>query len=489
MFVIVVVSFFSFRILLQELGEVGYGLYNVVGGVVIIFGFLSSALTQSSQRYFSYCIGKKDYDLLQRTFSMSVNVHILMIVIILILAETIGLWFLNTKMNLPKDLYHDANIVYQVSILTFLVQIIIVPFQASIISFEKMSFYAYFSLSEALLKLSAVFLLFVFDSNKVVIYSIALFCVNIIVLVVYYIFCRVNFPPCRYIFITDRKLFKELTSFLGWNTLGGISNIAASQGVNIVFNLFCGVIVNAAMGVSHQVSNAVVTFVSNMQMAFNPQIIKSYAAGNTGAFYSLVFRSSRFSYLLIFILGFPVIIGCQTVFDMWLTEIPAYAVPFTQCIIAFCMIDALSGSLWTSAQATGKIRNYMIIMFIMISSNVVAAYIILDLGFSPVYVMIYKVLMNLLIHFTRLIYLHKIINFPSGKYMKCVMLRVAIFTILSLPLPFFLNQYVTNILHGVLFMVAIALQSCILGYLILLTNSERDYIISILSKHILRIKQ
>lgn len=477
MFLIMGVTLFSFRIILQELGEDGYGIYNVVAGVVILFSFLSGAMSQSTQRFLSYHIGRRDFVELKRVFSMCVNVHIVIAVIILLLAETVGLWFLNTYMSFPPGMLTTANIVYQCTIATFVIQILTVPYQASIISNERMSFYAYFSIFEAILKLSAALVLVFVYGNKVCIYAVALTVVSASVFFTYRVYCRTNFEHCVYHYFFDLALFKKILYFSGWNMLGGIGNVGATQGVNIIFNIFRGVALNAAMGVSNQVAGAVSSFVTNMQTAFNPQIIKSYASEDKDYFLSLIFRASRFSFLLIFVIGFPVILTCSTIFEIWLTETPEYAVPFTQLIIAFCMIDAISGPLWTAAQASGKIKAYMIIIASMIFTNVPAAYIILYLDLSPVWVMVYKVALNILIHFTRIGYLHWAIRFPSIIYLRKVMLPIIIYSVLATPLPFLISRHANNISEQ-LCLIAFTMCECIvLGLFILMNNNERRFLL------------
>lgn len=283
-------------------------------------------------------------------------------------------------------------------------------------------------------------------------------------------------------------MFKEIISFSSWNMLGGIANVGASQGVNIIYNIFCGVIVNAAMGVSNQVSAAVSSFVTNMQTAFNPQIIKSYAANDLDYFYSLIFRSSRFSFLLVFIIGFPIILCCNTIINLWLTDIPKYAVPFTQLIIVFCMIDALSGSLWTAAQASGKVKIYMIIISSLIFTNVPAAYLILWLGFSPVYVMLFKVIMNFIVHLTRIGYLHWLIKFPSIKYIRQVMLPIIGYVLLTIPIPAIIENHMHSIIANIALMVATAIMSAILGFNMILTKPERTFILNKLKSKISLVK-
>lgn len=478
MLVIMAVSFFSFRLLLQELGQEDYGTYNVIGGVVVLFSFLSSALTQSTQRFLSYHLGRQDFESLRRVFSTSINVHFMISFIIVGLAETVGLWFVNSYMKFEPGMMPVVNVIYQLSILTFVIQILTVPYQALIISHEKMSFFAYFSVLDAALRLSAVMILFFVSDNKLIIYCSALVCVALIIWGCYYIYCRNQFKGCRYQFIKDKALFKELVSFSGWNMLGGMGNVGASQGVNIIFNVYIGVLVNAAMGVANQVSAAVNSLSSNLLSAFAPQIVKTYAAGETGEFNNMIFRASRVAFLLNFMLGFPMILCCRTILGLWLTEIPEYAVVFTQLIIASSMIDAISGPLWTAAQACGKIKVYMIIVSSMILSNVVAAIVILSFGLSPTWVIAYKVGMNMIIHFFRVGYLSQKINFPAAEYMHNVMLRVVAFIVLAIPFPLLIKP----LFHGTwpligLFCLSV-IECIIIGAFVMLTKSERQFFLN-----------
>lgn len=478
MFLILLVTLFSFRVLLKELGETGYGIYNVVAGVVVLFSFLSSALTQSTQRFLAYHIGRNEFHELKRVFSTCINVHLAIGIVVILLGETLGLWLLNTYMQFPEGAKETANIVYQCSIATFVIQIITAPYQAAIISHERMSFYAYFSIIEVILKFSAAMLLTFIAGNKVVIYAVALVGVSAVIWFSYRVYCRRSFSHCAYAFIYDFSLFKKIIAFSGWNMLGGIGNVGATQGVNIILNIFRGVGLNAAMGVANQVSGAVSSFVSNLQTAFNPQIIKSYAANDDDYFNSLIFRASRFSFSLIFVLGFPIILCCTTVFDIWLTETPEYAVPFTQLIIVFCMIDAMSGPLWTAAQASGRIKTYMLIVATMIFTNVPAAYMILWLKLSPVWVMVYKVVMNLVIHFTRIVYLYWLICFPSMRYMRRVMLPICLYILVAVPIPLWLTRYAHTLAQDILLMAVTIAESAILALYVMMNKNERSFIFS-----------
>lgn len=477
MFLIMGVSLITFRLLLQQLGEVDYGIYNVVGGVVILFSFLNSAMMQSSQRFFSYYIGNGDEPMLRKMFAASIWIHLGIALVVVALAETVGLWFLNRYMSFPPGSMTAVNIVYQCTIVTFLIQIMIVPHQSMIISQESMSFFAYLSIAEVILKLSAVLILMLFSNGKLVVYGIALVVVSTVIATFYRLYCVRKFQVCRGRLHYDKESVRRIAGFSGWNTLGGIGNVGASQGVNIVFNVFCGVVVNAAMGVANQVLAAVGSFVSNFQTAFNPQIIKLYASGEIREFDNLIFRASRISFCLIFILGFPIIILAEPIMSLWLTVLPPYSVRFTQLVIIVCMLDAISGPLWTAAQACGKIKNYMIIISLLIFSNVPAAIVILWCGLSPVWVIGYRIFANMIIHLFRIIYLHRNISFPAWEYIRTCMVPIAILVLVALPLAIFMNVMLPDsILIKFLEFVLLLIECIGLTYIILLKKEERIFL-------------
>lgn len=430
MLVMMAVSLFTFRELLKLLGVEDYGTYNVVGGVVILFSFLSNAMTNSNQRFLSFHIGKGDVVLLKRTFSMIINVQFIIALGIIILAETLGLWFINYRMNFAHQNMATVNWVYQFSILTFIIQILQIPYTSSIISHERMAFFSYASIGEAFLRLGVVLSLGLFRSNRLLIYSLLLSISSLTIYLIYKGYCNYSFRECKYIRFWNKKMFVKLTSFSTWNMIGGIGNVCAGQGINILFNIFGGVVVNAAMGVSHQVSAAVTSLVSNIQTAFNPQIIKSYATEDIEYFQSLIFRAARFSFILIYIFGAPIIICCNSVLHIWLTDVPEYAVPFTCITIAVCMADALSGPLWTGAQAIGDIKKYTLWLTAFTVLYLPISYIILKFGYSLVIVLIARIGLSIVLHVYRLIYLRRKQNFPSLNFFKQVSCRAFVLMII-----------------------------------------------------------
>ena len=440
MLLIMAVTLYTSRVVLEVLGVEDFGIYNIVGGVVVLFSFINNAMATATQRFLNFELGRNDIKEVGRIFSMSMTAHISIALLVLLLAETIGLWFLLTQMNIPDGRMNAAVWCYQFSILTTCVQIIRVPYNACIIAYERMSFYAYISILEVILKLLIVFLLSIGGFDKLILYSILMFLVTVAVCYAYKIVCNRNFNISRYSFFWDKILYKKLMSFSGWSLFGSAANVGAQQGLNILLNIFCGVTVNAAMGIANQVSHAVYSFVSNFQVAFNPQIVKSYASGDKAYFERLIFQASKFSFFLLFIISLPFLLKCDFVLSVWLKEVPEYAVPFTQLILIFLMIDAISAPLWISVQAMGNIRNYQILMSFLILLNLPLGYLVLYCGLKPESVLVIRVLVNVVTYIVRIGYLKRRIAFPVWQYMKEVLGISLLVAILSTPIPLFINK-------------------------------------------------
>lgn len=475
---VMLVSLYTSRIVLKTLGEDDFGIYNVVGGVVVLFSFIQGAMATATQRYLNYELGRGDINGAGRVFSMSMTVHIAIAISIIILSETVGLWFLDTQMHIPPERYTATQWVYQFSILACCINILRIPYNASIIAYEKMSFYAYVSILEVMFKLGVVYLLLLTENDKLIVYAGLMVVVPFTISLVYRYFCRTRFEICHYFIFWDKKLFKEIFGFSAWSLFGSIANLGASQGLNILFNIFCGVTVNAAMGLAQQVNSAVNQFITNFQTAFVPQIVKLYAKGEKEEFLKLIFRSSKVSYYLILLLGLPVIVYAKPLLEIWLHEVPDYTVQFTQLMIIFSMIDAVSGPLWNSVQATGKIRNYQILMSSIIALNVPFAYAVLKFGGSPVLVLTIRVLINLTLHFVRIFYLKGIFDFPSLQYIRVVMSRIVVVTITSLPLPMFMYHRNPGPPFFILvsYLLVIVIQTLFFVAMIGLTKDERKAI-------------
>ena len=474
--IVMLVTLFTSRVLLQKIGQSDYGIYNLVGGIVVLFSFLNSAMSTATQRFLNIELGKNDEKQAERVFSMSMNVHVAIALLVLVLAETVGLWFVSTQLNIPEDRYTAVHWVYQFSVLGCCTNIIRIPYNASIIAYEKMSFFAKVSLIEAVLKLLIVYMLMISPMDLLAFYSILMFLVIVAVNLQYYAYCKRNTTTCNYHKYWDTPLFKKLFSFISWSVFGSAANAAANQGVNILYNIFCGVIVNAAMGITNQVFAAVSSFVANYQMAFAPQLVKSYAAKEVDYFINLIIRSSRFSYYLIFIIGLPCIFCCETILSIWLVDVPKYTVEFTQLMIIFCFIESTSGPIWTAIQAIGKIKTYQIIISSIILLNLPLAYVLLKLGYSPVYVILVRVLLNVVAVMARLLYLKTHFDFPTENYVKEVLIHCLLITIPSLPIAYYLSTFINGSVSGIGVFVAILVINTVIVLTLGLQKNERAFI-------------
>jgi len=470
-----VVSLYTSRVVLNTLGVEDFGIYNVVGGIVVLFTFVNNAMASATQRFLNFELGRQNLLEVKRVFSMSMTAHVFIALLVLLLAETIGLWFFSTQLNIPEKRIFAANWVYQMSIMTCCVSILRVPYNASVIAYEKMSFFAYVSIIEVLLKLLIVYLLVLGDIDKLILYSILTFIVTLITSIIYQIYCKWTFKSCSYVFFWDTKLLKRLVSFSVWSLFGSAANIASYQGGSILLNIFCGVVANTAMGIANQVNSAVYSFVSNFQTAFIPQLIKQYAAGNQIQFNSLVGLSSRLSFYLIFILGFPIFVYSEFLLRLWLVEVPMYAVEFTKLILLSSIFDALSGPLWSSVQATGKIKKYQLAISSILSLNILFSYLLLVNGGNPCSVLIVKLLLNVAIYVYRIFYLNRIGLLNIREYANTLFVKSFIIILLMVPISSFISKIVVDwkikfvLLVGMSFLIV-----CLVGF----TKSEHRFIMA-----------
>lgn len=487
MMLTMLVSLFTVRIVLNTLGVEDYGIYNVVGGVVTMFSFLSGTLASASQRFFAFELGRKNYDQLKKTFSMTMTIYIIIGLVILLLAETVGLWFLNTKMTIPIDRMTAANWVYQFSVLSFMMTMFTVPYYASIIAHERMKVYAYVSIIEVSLKLLIVYLLVLFSYDKLKLYAILIFAVTSIVTLIYRTYCKRKFEECRYSFCWDKKLFGELISYSGWNLLGASASIFKNQGINILLNIFFNPVINAARGIAFQINGAINQFLVNFFTAVNPQIIKYYAAGDRKQMTNLVFQSSKLAYFLLFILTMPVLLETNFILTIWLKIVPEYVVLFTRLVVLNTLIDAISSPLVTSALATGKIKQYQIVVGGTMLLNLPVSYAFLEFGFPPqttMYVAIGIAIVNL---FLRLLMLRKMIALSVLNFINKVLIRLALVSIVAYLIPYYLlfqldDSFMRFILIGFIGLIS-SLASI---YLFGITKAERQLLIQLIQSKLKR---
>ncbi len=483
------VAFYTSRVLLETLGVENYGVYNVVGGVVTFFSFLNSAMTSATQRFFSFELGRKDYKRLKQTFNATINIHIVIAFIIFFLAETIGLWFVNTKLVFEESLTTTVQYIYHFSVITFVVGIIKVPYNALIVAHEKMIAYAYLSIVEVFLKLLIVYLLIVIDFNKLILYSILYFLVTILIVFTYILYCYNSFKECKYEFYYDIKLYKTLISYSGWNLFGNVSSIAKGQGVNILLNLFFGTVLNAAYGIMVQVQMAVNLFVNNFQLAMNPQIIKTYALNKEDETINLIFKSSKYSFFLILIIILPIVFNINIILSYWLTIIPDYTRIFIVLCLINLLIDSMSGGIMTGIQATGNIKNYQIVVGILIFLNLPISYVGMKFSNMPEIFLYVSIIISIIAFVFRLFFLRRTIYFSIKNYFKqvlsknllvlfvalilcCLISNVELFTIEG-------NDFFSLIIELILMFISISLVLIYIG----MNRQERDYLVGLIKKY------
>ena len=459
MFVMMLTALFTSRIVLDVLGAADYGLNNVISGVVVLFSFLNNALISATQRYLNFHLGRKDYKQTNVVFCMSMNTYFLLSILVIILGETVGIWFVDTQLNIPPERMYAAQWVYQFTLLQFVISLLRVPYNASIIAYERMNFYAYVSLVEVIAKLLVVYLLYITTFDKLIFYSFLYTIVPLLVTFIYKLYCNKCFDTTKYRSIWDKMAFKEMFSFSGWSLFGSLANLAAQQGLNILINIFYGVTVNAAAGIANQVSNNVYGFISNFQTAFQPQIVKTYAAKEIERFHKLIFQTSKFSYFMVIVLVMPILFTIDGILKIWLKEVPEYTAIFCRLILIFLSCEAISAPLWMSVQATGKIRSYQILMACLIFLNFPIAYLVLKIGLPVYSVWVVRILVNILVVVARCLYMKNKLDFPLLPYLRNVMLPILLVTLVALPLPILLHFAIVGfwqnliIVGGVTFLV------------------------------------
>ncbi len=395
------VTLYTSRVVLNNLGVEDFGIYNVVGGVVTMMAFLSGAMSSASQRFLAFELGKNNLEQLAKVFKMSLNIHWFIVLIVIFVAQTLGLWFVNTQLVIPPDRLVAANWVFQCALFSFCCTVLGVPYNAAIIAHEKMSAFAYISIVDVLLKLTVVFLLDAHDGDKLQLYALLLAVVSLLVLGCYYIYARWQFAVTRFSWYWNAELFKTLFSYTGWNLFGNVAAVATNQGINILLNLFFGATVNAARAIAFQVNSAITGFVSSLQMSINPQIVKSYANDNHEYMLQLVFSGARYCFFLLYFLSIPFLLQTELILKTWLGMLPEHATEFCRLVIIDSLVISLSGTLMTAFQATGKIKKYQMVVGGVILCNLPLSYIFLNLGYNAQVTMWISILISLAALFAR----------------------------------------------------------------------------------------
>lgn len=480
MLITLVVGLYTSRVVLNTLGVENYGIYNIVGGVVALFGFLNSTMSGATQRFFTAAIGKNDKKQMSIVFCSAIQIHALVSLFVLILSETVGVWILYNKLNIPIDRYDSAMWVLQCSVLSSIVMIMSVPYNAAIIAHEKMGAFAYISILEVTLKLIVVFALLLFGVDKLKLYATLMLCTQIIIRIVYSMYCKRNFPEARYKHVIDKSTFKEMSSFAGWDLYGNLCVIGKTQGLNFLLNIFFGTVLNAAAGIANQVTGIIMQFASNVIMAIRPQIMICCVQKKYGRMNYLINRGSLFIYLLILMLASPFLIDCYYVLNLWLGLVPDYAVPLCRISLLYGMLTIINSTVLAGIHATGKIKKISFISGTIQFLVVIFTYAAFKMGAEPYWAYGISTIILLITLVVNGVIFHSLVNdFYLYKYLKLV-LQVVCMTILYLTtLSYFSNFMETSFFR----LMSLCGESVILTVFLLIfvsTRKEREKIKSII---------
>ncbi len=359
---VMVISLYTSRVILQVLGVEDYGVYQAVGGMVAMFAVISTALSAAISRYITFEIGTGNKERLKKIFSTSIIIQLVISAIVSLLSEIIGIWFVDSQMQIPDGKMNAAYWVLHCSVITFVINLLSVPYNACIIAHEHMKAFAYVSIIEVLLKLGICYLIIVSPIDRLIAYAILMTIVALLIRIIYTIYCHKHFDESHVKIMFDKDIFKEMFGFAGWSFFTNTMSIFNNQGINMLINVFFGVAFNAARGIANQVENAVVQFVNNFTVAVNPQITKSYAAGDTEGMYRLVCRGAKFSYYLMLMMALPLICEADMILHLWLTEVPPHTVVLVQLSLVLGMLDSIGSSGFTACMATGRLKKYALVI-------------------------------------------------------------------------------------------------------------------------------
>ncbi|WP_455970861.1 lipopolysaccharide biosynthesis protein [Bacteroides congonensis] len=479
MILLMAVSLYTSRIVLSTLGIDDYGIYNVVGGFIGMLAFLNGAMSGCTQRFITIALGKSDEDELKKVFSTCVITHGMIALLVFVLAETIGLWFVMEKLVIPEGRMTAAMVVYQCSIVSSMMMIMSFPYNADIIAHERMSAFAYISIFEAFANLGAVFILRIGNIDKLILYAILLMIVKVLVILVYRGYCKRHFTESVFRWLLDKNLLREMLSFTGWNLWGGVAGTLMGQGINILLNLFFGPAINAARGVAVQVQSAVQLFATNFQTALNPQIMKTYAAGELNHMHQLLFRSVKFTFMLLLCLILPITMEINYILQLWLKEVPEYTNVFVCIMLGISMVDAMSNPFMTASAATGRVKLYQSVIGSILLSIVPIAYITLKLGGQPYMVLIVHLCVTLIAFVVRLFIIRNMISLSVYKYVREAIIPCLYVAIPSVGLAMIFKIIFPHNFWGACGVAVLSGMTVIIfSFLVGLTANERQFILS-----------
>ncbi len=485
MFLTMAITLYTSRVVLKVLGIEDYGIYNVVGGVVSMLSIITGALSITISRYITFELGRGDRERLTKVFSTSIMIQVAMALIICVVAEILGVWFLNAKMNIPAERMYAANWVLQCSIVTFMVNLVNIPYNATIIAHEKMSAFAYLSILEVSLKLVIVFMLTMISFDKLIIYAILQLCVVIMMRLSYGFYCHRHFSETHFKFTIDKKLIREMFGLIGWAFWGNGAIVLQDQGSNVLLNLFCGPVVNAARGVAVQVSTAVYNFTINFLTALNPQITKSYSSGNLPYMHSLIIKGGKYGFFILLILLMPLCANIDYVLDLWLVKVPAHTSAFVILTLIYSLFNCWGNPLATGVLAEGNIKVYEIILSLLYVINIVTSYFFLQWGFEPEWVFILNILFKAMVIGVLVWYSNRKYRFPVRKFIHQTVLRcLAVFCLCYAFIRLVHINVGGDFANFVLSCLCIFCFTLVAIYFIGLNRQETSYIIGVVKNKI-----
>lgn len=488
MILLMIVGLYTSRVVLQALGVSDFGIYSLVGGFVAMLSYMNSVFVASTQRFLAFSLGKDDINVSHKVFCTSVTVHYILAFVIFIIAETFGLWFINSQLVIAPDRLMAANWVYQCSLVSLFVTIISIPYNASIVAHEHMNVYAYMSILDAVLKLAIVYLVIISSFDKLIVYSCLMASIAVIIRFAYTIYCKRKFKECYYEFIIDKQQIKEMATYAGWTAVGTLGFTFKDQVINIILNFFGGTVVNAARGVAMQAASALRLFATNFLMAVSPQITKQYAAGNYAQSIELVYNSAKFAFYLMTLICIPVILNLNYLLRLWLGNVPELTCEFLVIILITILIDILSSPVGTAIQATGNIRNFQIGISLIFLLEIPFCFIFLRMGYNMIIALIPSVITQLFGNLYRFWILKKQVpDYSFRIYLFKILLRPMLVSLAGFFICYIISLYITPdfvslILSSILYLTIVMAMIYSIG----INKEERMLLKSLIKKKILK---
>jgi len=486
MVVLTVISLFTVRIVLQSLGVENYGLYNVVAGFVSMFAFVSGTLTIATQRYFAISLADNNWVELNKIYSINIVIYLLASIVIIILSQTLGIWFVLQKLVIPENRIFACIVVYELSVLSFIIGFLTCPYLALLVADENISIYSTISVGEGLLKIAIAYCIYNTKWDKLILYSVLNTLVAIIINGIYFIYVFITYKQLKFKFSKNISEYKSIALFLNWNLIGAVAYVFKSQGINIIMNMFFGALINAARGIAFQVSSVVVAFSQNFMKAIDPQITKSFAKGDKNDFIKIIFVSSKVSFYLLYIIALPLILNMNYVLGIWLVSVPKFAVPLTILALVDALILAVTDSIFTAVQSVGKVKWYQITVGGLSLLNLPISYILLQYVHDPLLPSVVCIVISFAMTVTRLVNIKVIYEFPVILYLQKVITPLLLVVAASSLISYIFFSSASGFIELCVFSAACVILIFLLIIILGITNEERNVLKNIIFVKLLR---